>query len=67
MTQTAVSRRNKIVFITIKISVIPNGLSNEQKNGFFNVAASENDRVSRVNQWISQTESDKMIVAVEYT
>jgi hypothetical protein len=56
ITQTAVSRRNNIVFITVQTSIIPNGLSNEQKNGFFNVAQSATDRVNRVNQWISATE-----------
>lgn len=66
ITQTAVSRRNNTVFVTIRTSIIPNGLSSEQQNGFFIVVASANDRINRVNQWISTTEQNTMIVAVEY-
>lgn len=66
MTQTAVSRRNNTVFVTIRTSIIPNGLSSEQQNGFFIVVASANDKINKVNQWISTTEPNTVMVAVEY-
>jgi hypothetical protein len=65
MTQTALSRRNNTVFVTIRTSIIPNGLTREQQNGFFTVVASANDRISRVNQWAG-AEANTVIVAVEY-
>lgn len=65
MTQTALSRRINTVFVTIRTSIIPNGLTREQQNGFFTVVASANDRISRVNQWAG-AEANTVIVAVEY-
>ncbi len=66
ITQSALSRRANTIFISVKLSIIPNGLSNEQKNGFFIVVPSTNDKVNKVNQWISTTDANTVIIAVEY-
>jgi proprotein convertase subtilisin/kexin type 5 len=66
ITQSALSRRNNTVFITIRTSIIPNGLSSEQQNGFFIVVPSSNDRVNKVNQWVNSGEQNTIMVAVEY-
>lgn len=54
------------MFVSVKLSIIPNGLSNEQKSSFFVVVPSINDKVNRVNQWISTLDANTVIVAVEY-
>lgn len=66
MTQNALSRRGSTVFVSVKLSIIPNGLSNDQKNSFFTVVPSINDKVNKVNQWISSTDANTVIVAVDY-
>lgn len=66
MTQSAVSRRNNVVFVSVRLPIIPNGLSADQKNGFFIVIPSSNDKVVKVNQFVSSTEQNTVIVAVEY-
>lgn len=66
MTQSALSRRGTTVFVSVKLSVIPNGLSNDQKNAFFIVVPSVNDQVNKVNQWISTTDTNTVIIAIEY-
>lgn len=53
MTQSAISRRENTVFISVRLSIIPNGLSNNQKNKFCNVIPSNNDKILVVNQWLS--------------
>ena len=54
------------MFVSVKLSIIPNGLSNEQKNAFFVVVPSVNDKVNKVNQWISTSDVNTVIVAVDY-
>lgn len=66
MTQSAVSRRNNTVFVSVKLPLIPNGLSADQKNNFFIVIPSSNDKVVKVNQFLSTSDSSTVIVAVEY-
>jgi hypothetical protein len=41
-------------------------LSSDQKNSFFVVVPSVNDKVNKVNQWISATDANTVIVAVDY-
>jgi hypothetical protein len=48
------------------LSIIPNGLSNDQKNKFFIVIPSANDSVAFINQWLSTTEANTVIVAIQY-
>ena len=60
------SRRGNVVFVTVKLPLIPNGLSADQKNNFFIVIPSKDDRIVKVNQFISSTDSSSYIVAVEY-
>jgi hypothetical protein len=60
------SRRANTVFVSVKLTIIPNGLSSEQKNNLFLVVPSENSKVSKVSQWISATEANTVIIAVEY-
>jgi len=67
MVVSSVLRRSNTVFVSLRLNIIPNGLSNEQKNNFFIVIASENDKVSKVNQFLSQTDPNTVIVAVEYS
>lgn len=66
MTQTALSRRAATVFVSVRLSIIPNGLSNEQKNSMFVVVPSVTDKVNRVNQWISTSDANTVIIAVEH-
>lgn len=66
LTQSALSRRANTVFVSVKLTIIPNGLSSEQKNNLFLVVPSENSKVSKVSQWISATEANTVIIAVEY-
>lgn len=67
MTQSAVSRRNNVVFVSVKLPLIPNGLSADQKNNFFIVIPSVNDKVTKVNQFVSSSDPSTVIVAVEYS
>lgn len=65
MSSTA-ARRGNVVFVTVKLPLIPNGLSADQKNNFFIVIPSKDDKIVKVNQFISSTDSSSFIVAVEY-
>lgn len=65
MSSTA-SRRGNVVFVTVKLPLIPNGLSADQKNNFFIVIPSKDDKIVKVNQFLSTTDSSSYIVAVEY-
>lgn len=53
MTQNAISRRSNSIFVSVKMSIIPNGLTSEQKNSFFIVIPSSNTKVVKINQWPS--------------
>jgi len=66
ITQSALSRRGTTVFVSVKLAILPNGLSSDQKNSFFVVVPSVNDKVNKVNQWISATDANTVIVAVDY-
>ena len=53
--------------MSVKVAIVPNGLSSEQKNNFFLVVASQNDRIAKTNQWISESDPNTVIVAIEYS
>lgn len=65
MSQNSVSRRGNVVFVTVKLPLIPNGLSADQKNNFFIVIASKDDKVVKVNQFLG-SDAGTFVVAVEY-
>ena len=67
MTVSSISRRSNTVFVSVKVAIVPNGLSSEQKNNFFLVVASQNDKIAKTNQWISESDPNIVIVAIEYS
>jgi len=62
----SVSRRDNVAFVTVCSNIIPNGLSPTQKNAFFQVVPNQNDKVSYVNQFISSSDSNCVVVAITY-
>lgn len=68
LTIKSVTKRGNTAFITIKPSIIPNGLSPQQQNNFFTVvpAAADKDNIAFVNQWLSTVEAGSVTVAVNY-
>jgi hypothetical protein len=66
MSQSSVSRRGNVVFVTVKLPIIPNGLSADQRNNFFIVIASKDDKVVKVNQFLG-SDVGTFVVAVEYS
>ena len=67
MTVSSISRRSNTVFVSVKVAIVPNGLSSEQKNNFFLVVAAQNDKIAKTNQWISESDLNTVIVAIEYS
>lgn len=65
ITQSSIFRRNNTVFIGVSVSIIPNGLTADQLNNFFNVIPSAATKVVRVNQWKDATQT-LIWVAIEY-
>ncbi len=53
-----VSKRGSTVFVTIRLNIIPNGLTETQKSKFFYVLLNKGDTSQYVNQWISTSSSN---------
>lgn len=66
LTQTSISKRGNTVFISIRLPIIPNGLTSAQQNSFFIVIPSANDTVVLVNQWLDTTDNTLAWVAIQY-
>ena len=68
LTIKSVTKRGNTAFITIKPSIIPNGLSPQQQNNFFTVvpAAADKANIAFVNQWLSTVEQGAVTIAVNY-
>lgn len=61
---TNVARRDNIAFVTVKLNIVPNGLSPTQKSSFFLVVPNQGDMISYVNQW--QVDATSFTVAITY-
>ena len=59
-----VCRRENIAIVSIRLNIIPNGLSPIQRSNFFLIVPSSGDKVSFVNQW--QPDSTTVMVAINY-
>jgi hypothetical protein len=66
MTQSNIYRNGATVFVSVKLTIIPAGLSSAQQNSFFVVIPSTSDKVVKVNQWLSTTDANTVVVAVQY-
>jgi hypothetical protein len=66
LTQVSITQRNPTVFVSIRLPLIPNGLTAAQQNAFFLVIPSASDKVVKVNQWLDTTDSTLAWVAVQY-
>jgi hypothetical protein len=66
LAQSSISRRDTTVFISIRLEIIPNGLSSNQINNFFIVVPSVNDKVVKVNQWQDATDRNVAWIAAQY-
>jgi hypothetical protein len=66
LTVQNVCRRDNVAFVTVCPNILPNGLTVAQKNNFFQVVPNQNDKVTLVNQFISSTSPNCVVVAVTY-
>jgi hypothetical protein len=61
---TNVARRDNVAFVTVKLNIVPNGLSPTQKSSFFLVVPNQGDKINFVNQW--QVDANTFTVAITY-
>lgn len=66
LTVQNVCRRDNVAFVTVCPNILPNGLTVAQRNNFFQVVPNQNDKVTLVNQFISSTSPNCVVVAVTY-
>jgi len=66
LAQSSISKRDTTIFISIKLPLIPNGLTSNQINNFFIVVPSASDTVVKVNQWQDATDKTVAWVAIQY-
>lgn len=66
LAQSSISKRDTTVFISIKLSLIPNGLTSTQINSFFIVVPSIADTVVKTNQWQDASDNTVAWIAIQY-
>jgi hypothetical protein len=66
LAQSSISKRDSTVFISIKLSLIPNGLTSAQINSFFIVVPSVADTVVKINQWQDTSDNTVAWIAIQY-